>query len=73
MPEVKSADGEDHRLILSLDDPESQNPAIIRALVSAGADLQFVGEVRYSLEDVYLQLMKEDPQPAAPPISPEGS
>ncbi|HEY1410373.1 MAG TPA: ABC transporter ATP-binding protein [Promineifilum sp.] len=73
MPEVKSADGEDHRLILSLDDPESQNPAIIRALVSAGADLQFVGEVRYSLEDVYLQLMKVDPQPAAPPISPEGS
>ena len=73
MPEVKSADGEDHKLILSLDDPESQNPGIIRALVSAGADLQFVGEVRYSLEDVYLQLMKEDPQPAAPPISPEGS
>ena len=73
MPEVKSADGEDHKLILSLEDPESQNPGIIRALVSAGADLQFVGEVRYSLEDVYLQLMKEDPQPAAPPISPEGS
>mgnify|MGYP006144862169 CR=1 FL=1 len=29
------------------------------ALVAAGADIQFVGELRYSLEDVYLQLMKD--------------
>jgi len=26
--------------------------------VDAGAPIQFVGELRYSLEDVYLQLME---------------
>jgi ABC-2 type transport system ATP-binding protein len=59
-PYVKEAEANDNKLILSLEDPETQNPDIIRALVALGADIQFVGEVRYSLEDVYLQLVKED-------------
>ena len=63
-PFVKAAEAKDGKLILSLDDPETHNPDLVRALVRAGADIQFVGELRYSLEDVYLQLMKEDP-PAA--------
>ncbi len=54
----------DAKLIVTLDDPERHNPDIVRALVGAGADIQFVGELRYSLEDVYLQLMKDD-APAA--------
>ena len=40
-----------------MDDPEANNPALIRTLVGAGADVQFVGELRRSLEDVYLQLV----------------
>ncbi len=48
----------DNKLLVTLDDPESHNPDIIRSLVAAGADLQFVGELRHSLEDVYLQLVK---------------
>lgn len=60
LPYIKQAEAADGKLILSLDDPEANNPDIIRALVGAGADIQFVGELRYSLEDVYLQLMKED-------------
>jgi ABC-2 type transport system ATP-binding protein len=59
-PYVKEAEASDNKLILSLDDPETHNPDIIRALVALGADIQFVGEVRYSLEDVYLQLVKEE-------------
>ena len=50
----------DSKLIVTLDDPEQHNPEIIRALVSAGADILFVGELRHSLEDVYLQLVKQD-------------
>ena len=53
------------KLILTLDDPEGHNPDVVRALVAAGADIQFVGELRYSLEDVYLQLVKDDATPAA--------
>jgi ABC-2 type transport system ATP-binding protein len=48
----------DNKLLLTLDDPDLHNPEIIRALVGAGADIQFVGELRHSLEDVYLQLVK---------------
>jgi ABC-2 type transport system ATP-binding protein len=44
--------------VATIDDPETYNPEIIRFLVSEGADVQFVGELRRSLEDVYLQLVK---------------
>ena len=64
LPFVKSAEVKDAKLIVTLDDPARHNPDIVRALVGAGADIQFVGELRYSLEDVYLQLMKDD-APAA--------
>ena len=61
MPFLNGVEAADGKLILALDDPETYNPDIIRALVAAGADIQFVGELRYSLEDVYLQLVKEEP------------
>lgn len=48
----------DNKLILTLDDPELHNPEIIQTLIQAGAQIQFVGELRHSLEDVYLQLVK---------------
>jgi ABC-2 type transport system ATP-binding protein len=47
------------QLVISLTDPASQNPAIVRALIEHGADVQFVNELRHSLEDVYLSLMHE--------------
>ena len=37
--------------------PKTQNPVIVRKLVEAGADVQFVGELRHSLEEVYLSLI----------------
>ena len=48
-----------NKLIVGLDDPDEHNPTLVRALVQAGADIQFVGELRRRLEDVYLQLVKE--------------
>ena len=65
LPFVSAAEAEAGKLILTLDDPEGHNPDVVRALVAAGADIQFVGELRYSLEDVYLQLVKDDATPAA--------
>jgi ABC-2 type transport system ATP-binding protein len=57
---VREAKVVDNKLIVTLDDPEARNPDILRTLVGAGADVQFVGELRHSLEDVYLQLMKDN-------------
>lgn len=47
----------DNKLLVTLDRPEEQNPVLVRALVEAGADIQFVGELRRTLEDVYLRLV----------------
>jgi ABC-2 type transport system ATP-binding protein len=55
---VQSIQTVDNKIVVQLDDPETHNPELIRALVEAGADLQFVGELRRRLEDVYLQLVK---------------
>ena len=48
----------ENKLVVSLSEPEIHNPQIIRQLVDTGAEIQFVGEVRHSLEDIYLQLVK---------------
>lgn len=53
--EIKTVE---NKLVVTLDDPEAHNPDVVRTLVAAGADVQFVGELRHSLEDVYLQLVK---------------
>jgi ABC-2 type transport system ATP-binding protein len=50
----------ENKLVITLDDPEKDNPQIIRLLVSLGAELQYVGELRHSLEDIYLQTMEEE-------------
>ncbi len=58
LPYVQEARLLDGKLLVTLDNPEEQNPEIIRTLVKAGANIQFVGELRHSLEDVYLKLVK---------------
>jgi len=58
LPFVREAKVIDNKLLVTLDDPEAHNPEIVRSLVGLGAEIQFVGELRHSLEDVYLQLVK---------------
>jgi ABC-2 type transport system ATP-binding protein len=58
LPFVREAKVVENKLLVNIDDPEAHNPEIVRVLVGAGADIQFVGELRHSLEDVYLQLVK---------------
>lgn len=58
LPYVREARCLDNRLVVTLDNPEEHNPEIVRLLVGNGAEIQFVGELRHSLEDVYLQLVK---------------
>lgn len=54
---VKEIQPMENRLVIQLDNPEEQNPAIIRKLVELNADIQFVGELRHSLEDIYLEMI----------------
>ena len=48
--------------VLNVIDPRSVAPHVTRALVAAGADVVSISESRHSLEDVYLQLIEDDPE-----------
>jgi ABC-2 type transport system ATP-binding protein len=48
----------ENKIVATLDDPETHNPELISLLVGLGAEIQFVGELRRSLEDVYLRLVE---------------
>lgn len=57
---LNKLDAVDNKLVAALDDPEKHNPEMIRLLVNDGANIQFVGEMRHSLEDIYLRLINEE-------------
>ncbi len=56
---VKDVQIVDSRLLVTIDQPEEQNPVIVRRLVESGAQVQFVGELRHSLEDIYLRMINK--------------
>jgi ABC-2 type transport system ATP-binding protein len=58
LPFVKAVQANDGHLLVSLDDPDTATPQIIRALVAAGADILAVSEEKHSLEEVYLNLVQ---------------
>lgn len=59
LPFVRDVSCDGNRLIVSVPNPEEQNPSLVRCLVEAGAEIQFITEQRHSLEEVYLTLVKE--------------
>lgn len=58
LPFVTSVETQDHALLIHLDNPEEQNPFVLERLVSSGARVQYVEQVKPSLEDVYLKLVR---------------
>ncbi|AKF08035.1 ABC transporter ATP-binding protein [Sandaracinus amylolyticus] len=57
LPFVRDVELAGDTLRIALDDPESQNPALVRALVEAGAEIRTVSEEVRTLEQVYLELV----------------
>lgn len=55
----KAIDVDGARLVLELSEPEKERPAIVAAIVAAGGEVQTVTETGTSLEDVYLELVRE--------------
>lgn len=60
LPEVKTLEKIENKLLLSLDEPEKMNPVITRVLVDEGADILFIGEIKQSLERVYLEMIRSE-------------
>jgi ABC-2 type transport system ATP-binding protein len=57
LPYIKKIEAVENKLLVAVDEPEQHNPEMIRRLVEGGQSIQFVGELRYSLEEIYLQLI----------------
>jgi ABC-2 type transport system ATP-binding protein len=49
---------EGNSLIIEVNDPEKENPGIVEAIIKAGGQVQFVNDLRPTLEDVYLKLVR---------------
>ena len=56
---VKNVRTSDNKLILDIDTPEKDNPEVVRTIVKAEGNIQYVTELRSTLEDVYLKLIRE--------------
>jgi ABC-2 type transport system ATP-binding protein len=57
LPFVKSIEQDGSSLTIALDMPEEQNPALVRTVLDAGGGIQYLTEMKYSLEDVYFSLV----------------
>lgn len=57
---ITAIKAEDSKLIVTMDDPEEQNPLLVERIVEAGGEIRWVNKKEYSLEDVYLKLMEKD-------------
>jgi ABC-2 type transport system ATP-binding protein len=60
LPFVRSVEVDGDVVIVSVDEPESRNPALVRALVEAGAEVIEVFERRRTLEEAYLEMMSPE-------------
>ena len=49
----------DSKLIIDVSDPDKENPVIVNAISLSGGQIQEVSQVVPTLEDVYLQIVKE--------------
>lgn len=61
---VRQVTSQDDHLLVTLDNPDEQNPQLVQALVTAGAQIRFVEPIAHSLEEVYLELIEDEPAAA---------
>jgi ABC-2 type transport system ATP-binding protein len=57
VPGVDGVEGHDRRLVVAAADPAAVTPGLVRALVTAGADIVAVHEHATTLEEVYFEVM----------------
>jgi ABC-2 type transport system ATP-binding protein len=60
LPFVKEMQQDGDALLVSVDNPEEQNPILVERIVAAGGRVQFVNELRHSLEDIYFSLIQDE-------------
>ncbi|MBS7657513.1 DUF4162 domain-containing protein [Candidatus Bathyarchaeota archaeon] len=49
----------DDKMIVRVENPEEQNPDLIKAVIKAGGKIIFLTELRPTLKDIYFEIVKE--------------
>lgn len=57
LPFAKKVEEEDNRLLIDLSNPEEENSVLAEAIVRNGGEIQFMSELKHTLEEVYLELV----------------
>jgi len=60
LPFVNEVTRDGNRLVIGLDDPATRNPEIVDTIVHMGGKVSDIGELKRSLEEVYLKLVGGD-------------
>jgi ABC-2 type transport system ATP-binding protein len=56
--EITNVEAKEGKINFSLENPEKINPAVIKKLVDSGAEIIYFNEIKASLEEIYLDLIK---------------
>jgi ABC-2 type transport system ATP-binding protein len=56
---IKDIQADNNRAILVIEEPEISNPLIIKKLVDNGAEILYFNEIKATLEEIYLDLIKD--------------
>ncbi len=65
---VRDVTAHSDMLSIVIDEPDEQNPTVVRVLVQAGAQIRSVEPIVHSLEDVYMELVEEQRPGTAVPV-----
>lgn len=57
---IKDIHADNNRAILVIEEPEISNPLIIKKLVDNGAEILYFNEIKATLEEIYLDLIKDE-------------
>lgn len=58
--EIKNINIEENKAIVVIEKPEISNPVIIKKLVDSGAGILYFNEIKATLEEIYLDLIKDE-------------
>lgn len=59
LPFVRTAEAENDKMIVELEDSDNTRPELVRHIVEAGGRIMAVSEQQHSLEEIYLNLVNE--------------
>ncbi len=60
LKEIKDISTYNNRMVILIEQPENSNPLVIKKLVNNGAEIIYFNEIKATLEEIYLDLIKDE-------------